>query len=257
MTDQEQLPEELPLEVDHRQVEDYVYRLADLTTNQIMQKSPALVPPEAVDFLGKERVAMNERINTIIKMSHQMVEAIRETKVKKEVTEPIIIYTDEKIEDLNPKIKELNSTIRSLVSFSTDPALSMSLISRIWKYLAAESNIPFDMHRPSLSPATFHMNLERYAREHNLPPFTEAEKHNLFAAIKDWKLGKSPEEILKMLGYSIEAAAHRASFPTRASREYARNRGINRVALGQGVQRLREIKAFLEELFKQEKPQSP
>ncbi len=259
MADLNKLPDELPLEVDNHQVEQYILQLAELTTDHIRRRPNSLVPPEAVEFIGKERVAMNEKINAIVQMSFQMQEAIRETGKTETLCEQALPGPDEKIGDANPRIIKLNEMIRSLVSFSVDPALSMSLISRLWKYQKVTMETPYDPKEYRLSPSTFHMNLERYARERNLPPFTENEKFQLFSAIKDWKLGKPPEQILKMLGYSIDAASHRASFPTRASREYARNRGINRAALSENVYRLREIETFLKDLFRQKKdpPVSP
>jgi hypothetical protein len=258
MTDQQQLPAELPLETDYAQAKKHLYQLAELTTDKIIQRPFAVVPPEAVDFLGRERAAMNEKILVITQMGFQMQKVIRDADENNSPIDTSPVIPEGGIEDQNPHLKSLNTTIKSLVSSTADDVskvTSMSVISRLWKYLAVESKIPFDMKRNFLSPVEFRMNLERYAREHNLPPWTQSEEYDLFSAIKQWKKGDSTESILKHLGYSIDAAAHRASFPTRASREYARNRGIDRVALGYSVQRLREIKAFLEELFKQERPQ--
>jgi len=229
MTDSEKLPADLPLEVDNRQVEQYIYDLVGLTAkDNIIARYPYPdVPPEAVDFIGEGRVIMNKKIQSVFLLSQKMVDGFNDPN----------------------NIPKLNESIKTLVSASAEPAQSMALISRIWKYLEYNHITPFDPKEYRLSPTTFLMDLERYAREHHLPPFTQAEKHDLFSAINDWKQGKPPTEILNRIGYSIEAASHRASFPTRAARQYAKNRGIDRAALSRAVQHLHDIKDYLEKLF--------
>jgi hypothetical protein len=248
MADLETLPPELPPEVTNAQVEQYLYRLIELTTDRIRQRADAIVPPEAVDFIGEERVILNEKIHLIIQMGLWMVDAIHESE-REESREQPVRDPAEKIEDENEKIKALNKTIKAFLSSSTDPVQSLAYISRIWKYLKDTAHTPYNPEEYRLGVSNFLSVLHRYADEHNLPPFTQAEKQDLFSVINDWKLGKPAAEILRMLDRRIEAASSRSSFPTRASREYARNRGIDRDALGRHVQHLREIKAFLEKLF--------
>lgn len=213
--------------ISSEQIREDLENLARLTTEKINERAEAIVPPEAMDYIGKERAAMNEKIKVITELG------FRVQRLKR-----------------NPDDREsLHEAIKTLVSASKDPGESMSLISRIWKYLEEMEKIPFTPGDGRLEPVTFRMHLESWARQNGLEPLTQDEEHNLFDSIRKWRRGIPVKDILQSLDYFISAASHKATFPTRASREYARNAGINRVALGGRVVRLQAIKSYLEKLF--------
>ncbi len=227
------LPDELPLETDEYQMDRYLLDLVDLTTERICERANAIVPPEAVDYIGRERSAMNEKIHVISELGFQMRNCFAKSLDR----------------------EKLNESIRTLVSASSNPAQSMAIISRMWKHLAYNGNIPFKPKWNFMESPCFYPVLADYARQQNLSPLSVAEDSELCFDIRTWKDGTSPERILKKLDAEIrkteqaDATAERAlNTPARRQRRH-RSRMREHMVSRVYIKRLLEIRAFLEKLF--------
>jgi len=211
-----------------KEAERYLYLLITLTTNNIRQRANAVIPPEAFDFIGPQRAAINEKMKAVLDLGLKIQNARHETTYH----------------------EALNQVIKDLVTFSSRPVVSMTVISRLWKYLDDNSKIPLKKNDTSLYPTNFSFRLNSFALKKGYQPLTWDEEKALCDQIKDWKdKKKTPEDIIKRLDSMLESARSSASFPTRRSREYAKNALINRKALDARVQHLLAIKKYLEDLF--------
>jgi hypothetical protein len=228
--------EELPIEVSTEQVEQYAKRLLDITSGRVEVKMRDEILDEAVDFIGKERTEMARRMEAVTQLPFALLDV--------ESTFPKTPETEEKYRE------QLNQKIRNIVAASQDPGESMDLISRIWKYLGETTHGKYNSKEYRIGPSDIYSELNRYIRAAGLEPLTHDEIHILSPAIRDWKLGKSPADILKNLDYTIDYALRKAYPMSRESRLIARYRGENRGGvLSERAHRLREMKDYLEKLF--------
>lgn len=226
----------LPCEVSTAQVESYAKQLLEITR----MRERKTVPKEAEDYIGEARAEMHDRLKAVAEINWAILNVV----CRRETT------------DNEKPIQELNERIRRLVGASIDPAYSMSLISRIWRYLDDNVKKPYDSTEERATAASLQGVLNSHAKLLNLPPLSQDEVYYLCCQIENWKNGADPHLILKDLDFAISSAFNKANPRSRAARQVAKHRGENRQLMNQRVEKLRDIKNFLEKLFEKGRPTS-